>query len=450
MSRLLDLPTELLHIIVQCVKPHDVENFTLSCKRVHEVARNRLIEHRVLKAGLREVESGSGHFPGRYRFSELLELILVQPRHADYVSRMVIAGWYHCQYSESMLSAFAAAVKSTKLIPCEEKEDWISKIKRGNENPVIALLLTRLHCLSSISIDLNLLPDDFILKTVKRIVKAPGLVSLAQLRKVEINGGVCTHRKWRLATAFAALPSVVSLTACCLAEESRGSAEPSFDVAPLSSAVQDLNIDRCRVSEDAVLNIIASTRSLRSFRYCRPRASTHPFLAWICGALVQHASTSLENLTLCCSKVNESLDNFECGFQSYTKLRTLTIDLGLYLGDEIRTADMILDLLPASLEVLTFLRCYTCTHAWLTESVQCMIKSKKRKLPHLRKLNFLESTLLESCIPLQFLQSLRIEARGVCTPLQIRSLHVEALEAGIELTIEGREPFRMWDQLWSS
>ena len=395
MSHLLDLPNELLDIVVDYVKPHDIENFTLSCKRVHKLARSRLIEHQVLKAGLRKIESGWGPFPGRYQFPELLELFLVEPRDADYVSEMIVQGWspfwqensedeqeaHHCQYSESRLRAFAEAVGNTKSIHCEEKEDWISKIKVGNENPIIALLLTRLHCLNSIRIDLDVSPESFIFKIVKGFVEAPGSLSLSQLREAEINGGLDVHHYWRLARAFVALPSVVSLTACCLVEESPGSAEPSFDVAPQSSAVQDLNIDRCRVSENAILDLVRSTRSLRSFEYCRCRASTYPSFAWICGALFQHTSTSLERLSLRCSNVNESLDNIKCGFQSYTKLRILTIDLDLYLGDTIRTADMIVDLLPASLEVLTFLRCYIYNHAWFTESVQCQIEREEASMP---------------------------------------------------------------------
>ena len=392
----------------------------------------------MLKAGLRKVESGWGYFSGCYSFQDLLELLLVEPRDADYVSEMSVQCWRPFwpfweenfesdQYSESRLRALAEAVENTKSIPCEEKEDWLTKIREGNENPVIALLLTRLHCLRRIRIGMNNFPDYFILKTVKRIVKAPGSLSLAQLREVEIDGSGHAHNKWRLATAFAALPSVVSLTACCLVEESPNSAEPSIDVAPQSSAFRDLHIDRCRVSENAVLNMIRNTRSLRSFSYRRPgaEASTYPSFPWIYGALFQHASTSLENLSLRCSSVNKSLDNIECGFQSYTKLRILTIDLRLYLGDRVRTPDMIVDLLPASLEVLTFLRCYIRNHAWFTESVHCMIKSKERKLPRLRILNLEDSALLESG-----------------TPLQIRSLRLEALRAGIGLTVEEREVLR--------
>ena len=67
MSHLLDLPNDFFDIIVEYVKPHDIENFMFSCKRVHKLARSRLIEHQVLKTVLRKIESGWGHFPGCYR-----------------------------------------------------------------------------------------------------------------------------------------------------------------------------------------------------------------------------------------------------------------------------------------------------------------------------------------------------------------------------------------------
>ena len=36
---------------MEYVKRHDIDNFTTSCKRLHKLARSRLIEHQVLKAG---------------------------------------------------------------------------------------------------------------------------------------------------------------------------------------------------------------------------------------------------------------------------------------------------------------------------------------------------------------------------------------------------------------
>ena len=439
MSHLLDLPNELLDIVVEYVKPHDIENFTFSCKRLHKLARSRLIEHQVLKAGLRKIESGWDHFPGCYRFPELLELFLVEPRDADYVSKMIVHGWcpfwgeisrdgydsYHCQYSESRMRAFEEAAENTKSIPCEETEDWISKINVGNENAVIALLLTRLHCLTSIRIDLDPSPDYFIFKTVKGIVEAPGSLSLSQLREVEINGGLGAQHEWRLATAFAALPSVVSLTARSLVEEPPGSAKPTFDLAPKSSSVQDLNIDLCRVSEDAVLNLITSTKSLHSFAYCRRSDSSQPSFAWICDALLRHAPTSLEKLSIRCKDISSTLDNVECGFPGFTDLSVLTIDHALCLGDRTRTADEMVDLFPASLEVLTLLGSYIYNDAWFKELVQCITRTKEKKLPCLKKLNFEESTLLDWR-----------------TLLQIRTLRLEALGAGFELTVKGWETWR--------
>lgn len=211
---------------------------------------------------------------------------------------------------------------------------------------------------------------------------------------------------------------MVSLTARRLVEVSPDSKGPVFDIAPRSSSVHDLIVDACDVSEDAIFKLISSSRSLRFFGYSRRSNVDHPSWAWICAAILQCASTSLEKLTLRHSNYVSISENIACSFRSYTNLRVLRIDYGLWKGELTRTRDMMVDMLPASLEVLTLFGCYLYHFEWFKELVQYVVRTKERKLPCLKQLNFDETTVVFPS-----------------SALQIRALRLEALAAGFELTV---------------
>ena len=174
------------------------------------------------------------------QFSALLHHILINSHKADYVEQISIENWYvrfyrpgedtedsedeeydefyspH-PYSESKMEAFENAVRNSESIPCEEKEHWISRLNAGDENLVLALLLPRLHYLTSIKIAIKDMDDEFLLPTLKRLAKEPRSSSLSRLLEVEIEGTIRITHPLGLLAIFAALPSVTSLKGCELA-----------------------------------------------------------------------------------------------------------------------------------------------------------------------------------------------------------------------------------------
>ncbi|CAD6575336.1 MAG: hypothetical protein ASARMPREDX12_007228 [Alectoria sarmentosa] len=391
MPVLVDLPNELLEEILGCIAPNDLDNFVLSCKLLHKLATKRLQEHKVLRRYLTRVDN-RGPFKAN-QFPELLHQILVKPFKADYVQQVDINDWYwrffdpdlddeaaescpHHPYAHYKMQLFKTAVDLSDSIPIEDKERWMLRIESGDENPVLALLLSKLHYLASIKITLISREDRFLFQTLERAVKEPGSPSFSRLLEVEISGINSEMHNLCLLTVFAALPSVTSLKAYGLFGKDWYH-HSALSLTPHSSNLRDLALEACNVSCSALVNLIKSAKSLRSFTYSYPenpyrryRSDTPSAFTWVCAALFEYTSTSLEELTLRGPPFNPNSRIPECSFKSYQVLRVLSIDYALLMGgDKILADSKIVKVLPASLEILNLFRCYIYS-AWFKELVK--------------------------------------------------------------------------------
>ena len=283
MARFQDLATELLCQILDEVAPPDVVNFTLSCTRIYGLAGKRLQLHKALTRSYMRVESYRRRLTAS-RFSDVLESVLIEPRKGDYIQHLSIDNWHrrffdpntdniYARYcpphpcSTSKMEVFQNAIRMSGLIPLEEKIRWESQINAGNENPVLALLLPQLRYLTSIRLSTEHVTDEFLFRTLERVVKQPRSSALSQLKEVEIRG---QNSPLCLLTVFAALPSVTSLKASGLYEECRTYDEVTFPLIGRSSNLQEITLERCNISYPALFNLIISAKSLRSLTFIPP------------------------------------------------------------------------------------------------------------------------------------------------------------------------------------
>lgn len=424
---LLELPNEILHKILDGVKPRDFENFTLSCKFIRELAGERLEEHPLLKIDLTKVYSGDGPFRG-HRLPELLDRILVEPRTADYINEPFVRGcrpcWeqprdgedsIHRRYLDGRMKAFEKAVKDTDYIPSADKEGWISKVHAGDEDPLLSLLFTQLHCLTSVKLIMDN-ERSVLFEILKGIVEDPRSLSLSQLQHVAIYGN-SPNQHLELAVCFAALPSVISLTARHINERASVSEAIIFDLPPHSSNVRELNLDHCESSIATASILIAATKSLRSFQ-CDSYTMAHdPLFANMLTTLQQHASSSLEELSIRCSE-DVVFDSQGRILGNYMHLRLLTIKYVTTVHCRPLTTDVMTTFLPASVEILNFVEPDGDSFAWFQAMVESIVnmKMKTRTIRALRQLNIKETFL------------------SICCPSQTRDMYLEAAEAGIRIT----------------
>ena len=441
MSGLSSLPAELLLEILEHVRPNDIDNFLLSCKRVHGIASKEFMgNHTWFKSFLKTIDSWAGAFPC-CTTSKLLDLILDDPYKADYVKAMVVTPWRvqsdmatlprHClrarmprswyPYSIDRMRAFEQCIEHTKCIKSVEKDRWIRYIRDGDETPVFALIFLRLHHLISLVIAVSGLEDPFMLQTLQQIAKNPHSLSLSRLRHVEIRRprpslSLSRAQDVQYLLACAALPSIVSVEGYELYEsssmdlheeqsnneESSGalfdpkSEQDAFELVSQTSSLQHLKFQGCVIRRDTLGKLIRSARSLRSFTYApymRHRQDVEDFdpsHAWVREVLLVSASTTLERIVLDHSPCPRY--RFYCGpeldFSNFIHLRTLIIAHSSLVGWKFRAVDKIPTLLPASLETLVIRKFRIESYEWLRQVVERIAKAKASSLPRLWELKF--------------------------------------------------------------
>ena len=216
-----------------------------------------------------------------------------------------------------------------------------------------------------------------------------------------------------LAVCFAALPSVISLTARNLCERPLGP-KASFDLPTHSSNIREVNLGGCKASIATMSILIAGIRSLRSFQCHCLKMAFDPLFANMLTTLQQHASSSLEELSIHCTE--DVIFNSKGSFLGeYTHLRLLTIRY-VTVGCRPLTTDFMMTFLPASVEILNFNEPYGDSFAWFQAMVESTVSTKRRTIRALRQLN-----INETFIPL-------------CSPSQKRDMFLEAAEAGVQIT----------------
>lgn len=156
MKTLSDLSNELLGLILGDVHPRDLEAF-LSTSKGHRQRGAWLLErHHLLKRTYstftyhKDIRRGA---PAR-----LLKAIWNNPRLADYVLKVDIEGWdltfqggdtseanlTRPPYTTEELSLYQSALKERKYVHAPELDEYLSVLSKGNEEPIIMLLLVSL------------------------------------------------------------------------------------------------------------------------------------------------------------------------------------------------------------------------------------------------------------------------------------------------------------------
>ncbi len=198
-----NLSNELVLMIWDLVELEDIYSFSTVSKQVYLLTHDRLREHWRLKHRLCTI-SNVGAMSGEPGvFSQILKEILLNPRAARYPSSLGFDAWASDPMpwekkggsSQGMVSVcdlelFKQAAKDTVDVSENTlKEDWLEEIERGNEEPLIALLLLLLPNLLEVEFGSFLGRSFPITDTLSDIAlgedKSPG--PLRKLRSVRLN-----------------------------------------------------------------------------------------------------------------------------------------------------------------------------------------------------------------------------------------------------------------------
>lgn len=356
-----DLSNELHLEILQYLPPPDLGSFFCVNRHLYALTAIHRISYQSLKR--RFSTSLNTHQPGST--AKLIKSILADPQIALYVQHYTIDGWRegwdpekevhgnnmpeHVEYSASDMRQLELALRDSQYVYIDEIEDWIERLKVGDEHVLIAHALTLFPNLTSIDFQT---PDDLTSWCVKRAIhriadaERPG-GPLAKLISVTIGASECSDFiDPDDIEVITMLPSVRIVNA-----ERVGDAYGSFeDIVPrIGSNVTDLNISDGDLAPQRLMLLLQSFESLQSFTYWPTFLSRRncDFDAFsIVVILLLCVQDSLRELQI---RVGSAIENYMGSLRKFRVLEYLETDTKLLFGHSLSLVQNFQASLPPSI-----------------------------------------------------------------------------------------------------
>lgn len=404
MAALSHLPNEMItEIWARILEPRDIERFALVSKHIYALGKPFVDEHNKLKREYSLSETGPYTRSSAPAF--LLKDVLLRPRVALYVTHLSIGRYQvhwedpvsdsdddvrcHSPYPDDDMALFIEAIRKASFVPRNEIEGWITSVREGNEDPILALLPLLLSNLTTTILVIQSSWEQQIqpLETIQRIAKAENRPFLTRLTTVNLHVELPladNFMDWEWLNMSVTLPVVQSIHVKRL-----GSLEEDDSInykqlfTPGISNTTELTFVDSGIGSESMLRLFESIKGLKRFSYVEPDERLgflEPF--WMRSGLLAHAKRSLESLRITASqnKEGKTLGTFH----TFTALRELETNRHLLIvGAHL---DKLADLLPASIEKF---HPHTGDHR-CRDSVPSLIESfEKAKLELLPKLRAL-------------------------------------------------------------
>ena len=290
MATVIDLPPEVFFEICQTLSCQDFNSLRQVCKAVNTLGEFYLTEHRKLLRQYRKFINYKGwHLPQARPISlaALLTEIIFTPRFASYLRVFSTCCWERSWERFSLPATtehqpvdqkrridtkevldkdlISAANETVHLLSEQELNDWRAQVSRGNETPLLAILILLLPCLSTLHLtNIQSFADEFT-HSVLHVARNPASGLLSQLTTVNVSfaddrASLC------MVTAFAALPSMKIIRAEGIASDPYNFPKAEA-VMPQSSNVTVLSLRSAVIPDEFLLKLFGRCHSLQTFEY---------------------------------------------------------------------------------------------------------------------------------------------------------------------------------------
>ncbi len=383
MPHILKLPDELLLDIIVGLQRDDLENFTLTCKRLFNVGHASLQEHRTLKQKYSKILSGTLL---REDFEEdvyrkhpihLLLEVLENPTIVEYPIKMIVGDCEHedNEYHDEdtvmpdCREAISAAVSQCAYVRPRQRESITNEIILGRVDATVALLLTILPNLVSVEfynlstnsvylldvlwsiagtqlgIQVETVVDENAESTRDESANedveensfegSQALTKLTHILVDRYDPGMEGNEDFCLLAPFVALPSARSLSGAMI----EGSWFPTFG-RRLESGLKDITLtESCFDPEvfDLFISKIAALTSF-TFHFARTvRSETEWNPRSIIQSLTKHQGDSLEKLDL--AGDDRGKEHFIGSLTEFRNLKVIRIESTMFIEEAKVTVD---------------------------------------------------------------------------------------------------------------
>ena len=287
MVSLVSLPNELIYQVSQRIQPDDIENYAYTNRRIRNIAKPFLQEHRACKSKFTKI-AVNGVTAASFFYE-----VCARPWSRSYprVLELNWRGFAHLQKTSKVQTDDVVLKRSvireediryllrlTELIPEHAEDEWIDKVELEDEDTLFALMLACLPNLQRLVIRLDnarLEQVKEMLRTIKRqqnnLHPPKALHRLVEARVLEREGSNNTSNL-EIFPLVAAIPGIKVLHGRNLVGMYRDCYRDGWLTYPgASPSIEKIYLETCGMSTEGLEMLCKSLKSLRSFSYVAHR-----------------------------------------------------------------------------------------------------------------------------------------------------------------------------------
>ena len=287
MARFSDLPAEIVLGIWQLLhNPYAIESFALASRGSYALSGPYIQEHHRLRARFSLLESYPQQDEGSILAAYTRHFIL-NPAHALYVKEARFGHlrrrWSHgrqrCETALNVdrlpqwhqpdckpdMQLFSQAIKDCVWIPRRERDSWVYSLKRGEEDPILALLITILFNIQKLTVETN---DDPYTRRLEHFCQVAIPSCLGKLKEVDINQ--CDRDSYKASDPInvcGALPTITSLVCHRVRTSTEYNPRQKSKAMPLNPKMEHLTFRNCEISDKLLFDSLGRPSSLKTFAY---------------------------------------------------------------------------------------------------------------------------------------------------------------------------------------
>ncbi|KAL9636964.1 MAG: hypothetical protein Q9164_002494 [Protoblastenia rupestris] len=365
MVALIDLPNEILSLIIRSVAVEDVESVAQLSKLFYSLSFHQLQEHRSL---IRKYSFFSSYLSNEERTGtkdtlRLLETVLREPYIGHYIREVefdqivddndIDIQEYKDEHFELISNAVHQhdAFKSIRCTPSDRYASMRAEIVSGGKDLLLAILLTRMPNLSTFQLGVfsaSSSQRSWIREVLKHAICSTSVLS--KLKNVTLLAMYWSYTLHEM-SLLSAIPSVRTLRA--LKPNLRDVGEHTLDILrTYTSKVTRLILIGSHLDTNSIHRLLRLLKYLEEFKFScgLSRTSPIPFDPHLIkSALLYHTTTTLRKLSLLMPR-NRQI--YLGTFTEFLVLQDLQIDWDALLPGDCDARSLIPKLLPSSLRSL--------------------------------------------------------------------------------------------------
>lgn len=372
---LLDLPPEILDLIIDVTAPNGIESFVLSCKAIHERAKSQIARHNELKRRWGHTTNASPALRGNTL--NILYEVSRDPIIAEYIETLSLwdrrtedevtpdLNGYDFREDDAAMKGIKKLLESAEYYAMADRDEWWRQIQEedavGEDTSIDKLYATVALLALLPNVKVLQLPDRW--HEVRKGEAAQSLVpaveslittSNASLRRLRplgsletilpfVEEGYDVRAGLQCLQPFMCLDSIRNLFAvsCVATEDDWGNTPFEWPNPNIKSTLSRIELASCCMDTHGLSALLANTPSLTIFRYSHQTKWDGMESDWNPGEFLQvlanYCGDQLLELAITVDELHGAIINGLSSFLRFSKLQKLEVDVIAFCGPPVES-----------------------------------------------------------------------------------------------------------------